>query len=82
MTNKATARVFGTLRWTDRRDAEAVVVDAAGNEFYANWSTSPLFDFADHSLEGKRVEFEVREGVAWNVLSGLDVYMARQRRSA
>lgn len=49
-------RQLGKILWWDRRDAEGVIVDNSGNEFYFNKSAFP-----DHEktkdLEGRFVEF-------------------------
>ena len=56
-------RQLGKILWWDRRDAEGIIVDSAGNEFYFNASV-----FAEHSkhksLEGRFVEFFYNQQVS------------------
>lgn len=56
-------RQLGKILWWDRRDAEGVIVDNAGNEFYFNESV--FTEHAKHkNLEGRFVEFRFNPSVA------------------
>ena len=62
--------VTGKVKWNVNQEAEGIVLDEVGNEYYFNDSTSPYFDFAKH--DQPKVTFELRELpgyglVAWNV---------------
>lgn len=63
-------KTTGKVKWVDRKDAEGIVTDFDGNEFYFNQSVCPLFDFMNTAESV--VTFELRElpgygPVAWNV---------------
>lgn len=65
--------VIGKLLWTDSRDAEGIIKDSSGNEYYFNGSSSPLFDFiADRSKSALQFDIYILPGygaMAFNVKS-------------